>query len=256
MRILITGGNGYIGSSLRKYFSTFCEVTALTRADFNLSNFNAMQSYLEHRHFDVVIHTAISGGSRLRADTISDFDNNLKMYYALVENSSRFTKFINVGSGAELYATNTLYGLSKHVIRTSVVEKENFYNVRVFGLFDENELDTRFIKANIIKYLNYEPMVIFNDRIMDFFYMGDFFKVMQYYIFGKTTLPKEFDCVYNSSHYLTEIAQMINSLGSHRVDITTVSPEKAPSYTGKYVDIGLSFEGLRAGIQSVYNRLS
>jgi hypothetical protein len=71
------------------------------------------------------------------------------MYYNLLENKEHFGKLINIGSGAEVLSLDTPYGLSKNIIYNSILNTDNFYNLRVFAVFDNNELDRRFIKTAI-----------------------------------------------------------------------------------------------------------
>lgn len=256
MNILITGGNGYIAQSIYKHLKDLYSITLVNRSMFDLTDAGKVAEWFDDKFFDVVIHTAIAGGSRLKPEDASVIDLNLKMYYNLLDNKQHFSRFINIGSGAELYATHTPYGLSKQVIRTSLLEKDEFYNIRVFAVFDENELSTRFIKANILRYINKEPIMIFGDKRMDFFYMNDFVKVISHYINTKTDLAKEFDCTYDHSYSLSEIASLINSLDSYHVDITTTTSEHAVNYIGTYANTaGLSFDGLHVGIQNVYRNL-
>lgn len=255
MNILITGGNGYIATSLYNALNEHHIITSITRQTFDLTDPVSTKQWFWSRYFDVVIHTAITGGSRLHTDTADELDKNLRMYYNLLDNRDHFARFISIGSGAELYQQNLPYGLSKHVIRQSMLEKTNFYNLRVFAVFDENELPTRFIKANIIRYIDHQPIVIFNDKRMDFFYMKDFIKLVTHYI-NDTDLPKEYDCTYPQSYFLSEIAEIINSLDTHRSEIVLSSVDKLPDYVGTYTNLGIQFDGLFNGIQSVYETLS
>ena len=180
--ILITGGNGYIAKSLYNSLKNSYEITTLTRNNFDLNHFKVLDSYLKHKYFDVVIHCAVSGGSRLKEDITNDMDNNLQMYYNLLNCKDRFGKLIHFGSGAEITQPESPYGLSKRVIAKSILEQENFYNIRIFAVFDENELDTRFIKGNIQRYINKEQIIIHQDKFMDFFYMKDLVSLVDYYI--------------------------------------------------------------------------
>jgi nucleoside-diphosphate-sugar epimerase len=127
-----------------------------------------------------VIHTAISGGSRLQLDDSSVFDKNMSMFNNLVANQKSFSKLISFGSGAEIFHGDTPYANSKREIANKIQNYDNFYNLRIFGVFDENELNTRFIKANLIRYLKKEPMVIHQNKIMDFFYMKDLISLVDY----------------------------------------------------------------------------
>ena len=131
MKILITGGNGYIAKSLYNSLKNSYEITTLTRNNFDLNHFRVLDSYLKHKYFDVVIHCAVSGGSRLKEDITNDMDNNLQMYYNLLNCRNRFGKLIHFGSGAEITQPESPYGLSKRVIAKSILEQENFYNIRI-----------------------------------------------------------------------------------------------------------------------------
>ena len=255
MRILITGGNGYIAKSIYNKLKDKHDITLITRNDFDLTNSRATNSFFDKKYFDVLIHTAIVGGSRLKQDDEHVLDDNLIMYYNLLMNKGNYGKFISLGSGAELLMKDTPYGLSKHVIKESILNKSNFYNIRIFGVFDENELDTRFIKANIIRYIKKEPIQIHENKYMDFFYMQDLISVVQYYI-GEREPSKEFDCVYEEgSPILTQLATMINELDEHKVKIVVGNPD-GESYTSKYRSrLPYGFIGLEEGIKQVYSKL-
>ena len=252
--ILITGGNGYLANALYTALNTNYSVTTVNRNDFDLSNTLQTNKWLSDKYFDVVIHTAIKGGHRLIKDDASVLDTNLKMYYNLLDNQQHYSKFINIGSGAEVYQPHSPYGLSKRVIRESVLGKENFYNLRAYGIFDENEMDTRFIKANITKYIQNKPMEITQDKLMDFFYIKDFTRLVQYYI-DNSDVPKESDCCYAESFYLSEITNKINNLSDRRVDINIMNDGVTDKYIGINTPIDLNFVGLDMGIKLVYEKL-
>lgn len=254
-KILITGGNGYIAQSLYTSLKDLYSITLVNRSTFDVTNQQQVNDWFADKYFDVLIHTAISGGSRLKTETVSVLDQNLQMYYNLLNNKDHYGKFITFGSGAELFSQHTPYGLSKHIIRMSLLEKDKFYNIRIFAVFDEHELDTRFIKANILRYIKKEPMQIFQDKKMDFFYMEDFIQIVRQYI-EQTELPKEINCTYKQTYNLSEIADFINTLGTHRVNINIQSEYKGIDYFGKYSNINIPVEGLFNGIQSVYEKLS
>ena len=254
-KLLITGKNGYVAESLYAALKNAYEVTNVGRNELDLSNPVAVNDWFEDKEFDTVIHTAIQGGYRLHKDDMSVMDTNLKMYYNLLDNKKNYGKFINIGSGAELFSTDTPYGLSKLVIQRSCLNMENFYNIRAFSIFDENERDVRFIKSNIVRYLNNDSMQLRQDKKMDFFYMKDFVSLITHYI-ENTDMPKEIDCTYSYSPFLSDILSMINSLGPHTVPIINYGIGASDNqYTGTYHDLGLKYIGMEAGIQEVYNKL-
>lgn len=196
MNILVTGGNGYIARSLVRGLENKHTITSITRKDFDLIDSRATNSWFDEHSYDAVIHTAISGGSRLANDGVDALDNNLRMHYNLLSNSHKFGKLITFGSGAEMYSPNTPYGLSKKIIADTIRRTDNWYNLRIFGVFDENELDTRFIKANLTRYINKKPMIIHTNKVMDFFYMPDLVALVNHYII-ENSLLKEINCSYD-----------------------------------------------------------
>lgn len=253
MKILITGKSGYVATSLYKALKDKYDITTVGRKDFELTNFSSTRAYLQDKYFDIVIHTAVTGGSRLRPDSHTDMDTNLQMYYNLLQNRLSYGKLINFGSGAELYMTDTPYGFSKQVIAKSIEHIDNFYNLRIYNVFDETELDTRFIKANVQRYIDKEDIHVHQHKQMDFFYMPDLVSVVEYYI-QNDNLPKSYDCVYKDKQTLLDIAMMINRLNKYRVAIVA-NNEPATNYIGEFKSIGINYIGLEEGIRQVYNKL-
>jgi nucleoside-diphosphate-sugar epimerase len=256
MKILITGANGYVGKSLRSTLRDKHFVTAITRKELELTDAVAVKEFFSKSpFFDIVIHCAVAGGSRLTKDDWNVMDKNLTMYYNLLANRTRFGKFIHFGSGAETYMPSEPYGYSKKVIAKSILNQDKFYNLKIFGVFDENELDTRFIKANIKRYINKEPIQIYQDRVMDFFYMQDLIKVVDYYMNEKDP-PKEFDCVYEDKCTLGGIATMINNCSYPDEVEIQIQEEGFDLYMSKYRDpLPIELIGLAQGIKNVYNKL-
>ena len=206
MNILITGTNGYIGKSLC-YNLKEHNITIINRKICDLTDSKQVNEFFKDKNFDVVIHCAVVGGSRLEKDDNSVFVNNIKMFDNLISNESKYKKLIHFGSGAQ-HTPDNPYGLSKKLIADMINEKPNFYNITIYGLFDENEWDTRFIKSNIRRCMNDEPMVIHKDKYMDFFHMKDLIELVKVYI-NNDNRHKSIECKYEETYRLTHIAEMI-----------------------------------------------
>jgi nucleoside-diphosphate-sugar epimerase len=255
LRILITGGKGYIASSIYQSLKLNYNIQCISRDDFDLTDSVETDKFFKGNYFDIVIHTAVKGGSRLKAEDSSVIEDNLRMYYNILKNKNQFNKFIHFGSGAEVYAADTPYGLSKRAIADSMLEKDNFYNLRIYAVFDENELDSRFIKANIKRYINKEPIQIHHDKYMSFFYMKDLIKVVEYYI-TNTGVQKQLDCCYSHICTLSVIANMINSLCDYKVEIIKQNPDSNNGYFGSNLQRpNIDYLGLEYGIKEVYKKL-
>lgn len=257
MNILITGGEGYIASSLKNFLKDNHVVTSISRKDFDLTNSQNLNKFFECKYYDIVFHCAVVGGSRLKSDSYFEMDNNLKMYYNLHQlKDKHFKKLITFGSGAEIYSSHTPYGFSKQVIAKSISETENFYNLVIFALFDYNEFDSRFIKINLKRYINKKPIIIHQDKYMDFFYMEDFLKIIDYYI-KNDQCPKSINFSYDKKYKLSDIAKHINELSNYKVDIIIENDEIGLKYNSEsnFSQFGLKLYGLEEGIKKTYNLL-
>jgi len=253
-KILITGGNGYIAQSLFKNLIEY-DVVSITRQNFDLTNRKTTDEWFSDKHFDVVIHTAVKGGNRLTRDQDGSeiFYQNLQMFYNLYYNKHKFDKLIHFGSGAEKGNPSDSYGLSKKIIYDLTKNITNFYNIRIFAVFDENELERRFIKANIKRYINKEPIIIHQNKYMDFFYMKDLISLVKYYI-DNSSPPKMIECSYREKYTLFKIANIINNLNDYKVPIKVLDSTKGSDYIGNTTP-NLKLIGLEQGIKHIYNKL-
>lgn len=254
MNILITGGNGYIATGLYKHLSSKYNITSISRQTFDLSNYEQTKSWFSNKFFDIVIHTAIIGGNRLKIENGETILFNLLMFDNLVDVKKHFNKLITFGSGAEFVNSKSPYGLSKKIINSICHTLPNFYNLRLYGLFDDNEDKRRFIKSNIYRYINKESIIVYKNKYMDFFYLEDFIKIIELYI-NKNNLPKEIDCVYQKKYSLFDIAAIINGLDNHKSKIIIEDNRPDINYIGNYYDLNIPYTGLEQGIKDTYRKI-
>lgn len=255
MKILLTGAEGYIGKHAYKSFSSKHEITAIGRKDMDLSDSSQVDSWFYGKSFDVVIHSAAIGGSRLVPDTSFVTSQNLNMYFNLLSHKNKFGRLITFGSGAEIFMPNSFYGLSKKAISQSIQNTDNFFNLRIFAVFNENELDTRFIKSNIMRYKRKESIEIHSNKVMDFFYMEDLMTLIDYYLTAKNP-PKEVNCSYETKKSLVEIANLINKSERHKVNINLKDPNILEFYCGINTKLPLKYVGLEKGIEKTFNLIN
>ena len=257
MKILVTGKTGYLSKALVNFFSINHEVTCIGRQDLILTDRNSVEGWFKDKYFDAVLHTAISGGNRLTLETDAVLSDNVKMFFNLLNQKDKYNKFINFGSMAEYDLYDSCYGLSKHIIAKYIKDESKFYNLRICGLFDHNDLDTRFIKANIKRYIQKKDITIHNNKRMDFIYMKDLIKIIDYYI-SNNNLPKEVDCVYSKKYSLIDVANLINNLNTHRCKINIENNTSIKDYIGKnkvLKNLKLEFIGLEEAIKETYQLL-
>jgi nucleoside-diphosphate-sugar epimerase len=130
-------------------------------------------------------------------------------------------------------------------------------NIKIYALFDQNELNTRFIKNNIIRYINKEDMIIHQDKKMDFFYMKDLVSLIEWLInYREEEFPvQEINCSYLEKITLTQIAKIINSLDNYKVNIKIENNRECSDYCGIHPIMPFKLIGLEQGVKEVYNIL-
>jgi nucleoside-diphosphate-sugar epimerase len=270
MKILLTGANGFLGKNIIQKLKDY-NIKAITRDELDLCNTQQTDIFFNSNKFDIVIHCAINGGNRIVIDDSKCLNQNILMALNLQKNKSSFNKLIHFGSGAELNrelditgsnnniynrVPSDFYGLSKNVIARIFDNEPSFYNLRIFNVFAENEASRRMIKASVSNYIQNKPIIIHQDKLMDFFFIDDFIDILRFYIEDKCSF-KEIDCVYKDKFLLSQIAFYINNLSNHKVPVVINSEITGNSYTGKYCMFfdQIEFLGLEKGIRKVYESL-
>ncbi len=273
MNILITGGNGFIATNIYKTIKNKHNVYLTNRQTLDVLVRDQVGKFFDDNQIDIVIHTAVSGGSRTKEDDIYTLIDNLSMFNNLVENRNKFGSLIHFGSGAEFDRRTDIasakendescpvdyYGLSKKIIKREIAKIENFYNLRIFGCFGEDELGTRFIKSAVKSVKSGHAIKIHQNRYMDFFYIEDLCRVIEHYIenISKKDLPKDMNLCYNKHKSLLDIANKINKLMNKPYENVVV--QQSGYYTeytgnGEVLDtLGLELDGLDKGLERCIN---
>jgi nucleoside-diphosphate-sugar epimerase len=266
MKILITGGNGYIAKSIFSHLKNEHEFVLLNRSNSNLLDKNQTIQQLKNIQPDIIIHTATEGGSRNSEDDVSIVYKNLLMFENLMHYRDSVKFIFNIASGAEfdrskeislakeddifLQTPSDYYGFSKNLISKRVRQiNQNIVNFRIFGIFDENENDTRFIKNNINRFKNGLSPEIHTDKYMDFFYMKDFITVLSFYLKSKDELPMDINLCYEKKYKLSNLIKMI-----YGEDVQLENLPCSFEYTGSPEKIkrsNLNLIGMEEAIRSI-----
>ena len=269
MKILFTGNRGNLGKELIPLLE---EEHSVQCYDIDYSNFDNVNSFFRHREIDFIIHAAIRGGRRVRADIADDFYNNMMMFENL---ASQRIPMINICSGAaygrqdDIFKVNEkdfgetiptdYYGLSKYLITHRTRQFNHVYNMRFFNVFGACAPKDMFTTANIINYINKREIVVFKDKFMDFFGVNDAWKVIDFYLKSdRSELPKELNLVYPETRRLMEVADIINELSDHKVPVDVLEPGMDRAYCASGTELyrlGLELDGLQKSLEYVYTSL-
>ncbi len=251
MNILVTGGTGYIGSSVVNHLiSNGHTVKYPSRKQCDFVNNNSVNTYFSLYNFDFVIHCASDGRNYLNYKNTSLY-NNIIMLYNILENKQKYNKLLTFGSGGQYRGLENIdpYDLSKRVIFDIVDKYEFLYCIDIWNIFDQNQRQTRFIKSNLKRYINKQPMIVYNDMKFDFFHMKDFLNIVNTYIDGINTHKHSY-CAYNNKRSLVEISNYINTLSDYTVPIYINKQEVLQDYTS---ELRCDYDNLYFYIKKTYD---
>jgi GDP-L-fucose synthase len=216
-----------------------------------------------------VIHAAIRGGKRIALASISDVFYNLKMYDNLAKHNDKFKLMINMCSGAAFDRRKTIYntpefliherqpldyyGLSKNLIARKIHIDDRIHNLRLFGCFGPMEEDQRLIRSSFKKIITGNKIVIHQDKYMDFFYVEDLCRVIEYYFDNhESGLSKDINLCYENKKTLKDIVFLIKHLTSANNNVILQEKAFGKAYTGDYKklkNLNLPLDGLENGIE-------
>ncbi len=262
LKILITGANSFIGKSIIELLSKDKYIIIpKTHQELDLENTQQVDEFFKNNSIDYVIHTATVGGGK-REDNANIFYRNVTMFENLIGHKDKYKLMITFGSGAEFVNSFPLnfYALGKKYMTQKILQENlNCVNLRLWGCFGKYEENDRFIKANMLRYKNKEPMIVNINKSMSFFYVNDLIPVIEYYLTMQgLPIVKEIDMCYEVNAYtLIGICHIINKLNNYKVKIKLGQLESDSSYMG-YSSLFLSnfkFIGLEQGIKQMWNEI-
>ena len=203
-RVCVLGSNGFVGSNLLKDSNWI----GVTRKELDLMDQTAVEKYFNEHTYDVVIHCAVVGGSRLVPDDGNVTYKNILMF----ENVVRVFKgkLIYFSSGAALRGDPPTdpYGLSKWLIDRRIQTIPDAYSLRIWGCYGDGELSTRF--SAVCK--REKHVIIDKDRYFDFIDIKDVKYITQQYVRDELS-DKEFDLVYEKKLLLSQWPKSLELLG-------------------------------------------
>lgn len=274
MKILITGGSGFIGRNLKEQLADKYQVAAPASSELNLLDEDVIFEYLKNGKFDVVMHAATWNATiNSPKDTTKVLENNLKMFFNLVRCRNYYGKLIYYGSGAEYDRRHWVpkmeedyfdthvpadgYGFSKYIMRKYAEKSENIYNLCLFGVFGKYEdWEIRFISNACCKALWNLPITIRQNVLFDYLYIEDLVKITEWFI-KNVPLRNTYNICTGKTHDLFVLAEKVLSVSGKELEIKIEKGGLGREYSGYNSrllgEIGsYAFKDMDACIQDLY----
>ena len=259
MKIAVLGANGFVGRSLANHFETRYNVVRATRQHTDLLSAEAVRNLLDQSYYDLVINAA----AVMRDNTgIADTHNNLGIFMNFFA-YPRFGKFINLASGAEYDRTRDIncadpteilthlpqdsYGCGQNIKSRLVLERNNFYNLRIFNCFGTGESSARLFPRLLSAGKTFE---IRDDRFFDYFSIQDLCRVVESFAQNNFAV-RDVNCVYEQKHRISEVADLFCTIKNINTTLEIVSTS-TNNYTGSAAplsSLGLALRGLEQGFK-------
>lgn len=251
MKILLTGGSGFVGKNVKEYLiHKGYDVYAPTSKELDCINENQVITFLKEGHYDIVLHFAVySDGSDLTKDRTKILEYNLRIFQNFCSHSDLYDKMIYTGSGAEYDKRFPImsvsekdicehsipvdqYGLMKYTATQMIEHSENIYNLRLFGIFGKYEYwKTKFISNLCCKSLKGLPLSIRQNCYFDYLWIDDFCRMLEMFLNLDNPKYHVYNAVSGIRISLFELAQLVNEIADNPREIFVCKEGFANEYT-------------------------
>jgi UDP-glucose 4-epimerase len=249
MRILITGGTGFIGRNLKEQLANRYKILAPRSSELDLLDEKRVYDFMRQYRCDVVLHTATWNATRTSPkDTAKVLQSNLRMFFNLTRCSDYYGKLVYYGSGAEYDRRFWLprmnedyfdthvpvddYGYSKYIMRKFAESSRNIYELCLFGVFGKYEdWQIRFISNACCRAAWDLPIRMRQNRVFDYLHVDDVVRLTQWFI-EHDAEEKMYNLCSGEPIELSTLAQMVLAVSRKHVEIYIEREGLGSEYSG------------------------
>lgn len=260
-KILITGGEGFIGRHLQEAFAARPDFTLLLpgQGELDLTDSAAVAACLESFQPDVIVHSATS--NTLGKDYANDVcEQNLRMFFNLLRYRPAGCMLYTLCSGSSYNRENWVdnmredylgehiptdgQGFSKFVIASHARHLEDVATLRLFGIFGRHE-DHRYklISNTIAKRLAGFDVALFRNAIYHYLDVEDFCRILLRLI-DENVRHGEFNITPDRAVSLEEVVLTVDRVLGIKTPYSVLNPGLGRPCTGDNQRLRAALPGL------------
>jgi UDP-glucose 4-epimerase len=261
MKVMVTGGSGFIGRHIVEQLGDRYEIVAPSHAELELTDADAVAAWLTRHPVDAVIHAAVRPGHRNAVDPSRQLDMNLRMYTNLVRCREYWGRLLYLSSGAIYGAQHDIvravegdagklvpadeHGFSRYVIADLARRDERVVELRPFGVFGAYEdYAIRFISNAICKTLFDLPVTLRQDRRFSYLYVEDLMPVLAHFVEHEAA-ERAYNVVPESTVCLRDVAELVVAVSGKDLPVQVAREGIGLEYTGDNARLRSTIPGLR-----------
>ncbi len=276
MKILVTGGSGFVGKAFIKSYRKKFDIVAPSSEQMDLLNARSVEKMFAENSFDAVVHLAgaaeKSAKSAIEADNLIMFKNI--QYMSIVHGVK---KLIIAGEGAEFDRSQPIadytedmfgesipvdgYGLGRYLINLLASKDKITTSLRVFDIYGVGGGNHRINKIVAAGAKGKKSIVLDRDVTVSAVSVDDFIKVIAEFLRGD--YPKgDYNVVSGDKTSLLDIAKAVKRMvrkEGRDIEIKLKSDEPGNEFTAnneKLLSVlSVKFTPTMKGIKKLYDEL-
>ena len=265
MKVLLTGASGFVGRHLYEALCDRYEIIAPTHAQLDVTDTAAVDAVFRTGRYDAVIHAAVQGGPSVMQTT-------LRGYWNIARNASRVGRILYFGSGAEFAKHRDLvkvkeeeigaevprddYGFAKLLCTDHCRRTDNIVNLRLFGIYGPYEgYRAKFISNAVAKALVGLPIIIRQDVVFDYLWIGDLVGLMSRFLEGSRDFA-DVNVTPADSVRISRIAEIVLGEAGRPAEYEIENPGLNYEYSGDNsrllgIASGFTFTSIEDGVRQL-----
>lgn len=273
-KILLTGGNGFIGKNiLESFLVDKYEIIAPRSFELNLIDTENVDNFFRDKEFHAILHAGVKPGHRNSKDPTNLFYSNLRMFQNLERHKDKYGKFINFGSGAVYDISANIsnakeedicknmgqddHSFCKYVIYKQIQNLDNFVDLNIFGIFGKYEdYAIRFISNAICKTLFDLPVTLRQNRRFSYLYIDDLMPILDFFIENKVKY-KSYNIVPDEQVELVKIAELVKTTSRKNIAVNIANDGVGLDYTGNNTrlksEFNVKFTLINKAVENLYS---